>query len=180
MDTPIHQLELVRPWRTATLVAAGIAAVELALLVVAGIVLARALDRARTSTPPPPRRQKPPGTSPPRRKPHLATGSSPTCPRSKIGVILILNGNGIHGRRRVSRLRWSSARGYAVNAGRERPQHRLPDLAADVRPRATPARRSASCRTWACRAARVGPLDGMKPAQLHGAKLVLILGATKR
>jgi len=29
-------------------------------------------------------------------------------------------------------------------------------------------------------AATYGPLDGMKKAQLHGAKLVLILGASKR
>jgi hypothetical protein len=29
-------------------------------------------------------------------------------------------------------------------------------------------------------AATYGPLDGMKKAQLHGAKLVLILGAAKR
>ena len=78
MDTPIHQLELVRPWRTATLVAAGIAAVELALLVVAGLILvgrsiaphahsaAAATSKAASGTPP--------------RRSRTSPRSSPTCP----------------------------------------------------------------------------------------------------
>ena len=39
MDHPLSPTELVRPWRTATIVLTGIAAIQLILLIGAGIIL---------------------------------------------------------------------------------------------------------------------------------------------
>ena len=39
MDHPLNPTELVRPWRTATIVLTGIAAIQLVLLIGAGIIL---------------------------------------------------------------------------------------------------------------------------------------------
>ena len=173
MDTPIHQLELVRPWRTATLVAAGIAAVELALLIVAGLILVgrsiapHAHSAAATAA------VRHAAAAP---KPHLAPLVA-HLPRSKVGVI-ILNGNGIHGAA-ASAAALVSARGYVVKqVGNARstayPAWRLmygPGFAGEAK---------RFVRDLGMSAATFGPLDGMKPARLHGAQLVLILGATKR
>jgi LytR cell envelope-related transcriptional attenuator len=175
VDTPIHQLELVRPWRTATLVAAGIAAVELALLVVAGLILVgRSIaPHAHSAAAATPKAVRHVAAAP---KPHLAPLIA-HLPRSKVGVI-ILNGNGIHGAA-ASAAALVSARGYVVkqvgnanNTGY--PAWRLmygPGFAGEAK---------RFVRDLGMSAATFGPLDGMKPARLRGAQLVLILGATKR
>jgi len=158
--------QLDQPWRTATIVAAGVAAVELVLLLIVGIVLfskplsasakkaaiTRATGIAKVS-------------APSRPEPKSATLS-----RGKTSV-LVLNGNGIAGAAATaaSRVR---ARGYPVSAtgnaarsyGRSVVMYRpgrLPEakrLAADLG------------------IALVGPLDGLVPRQLHGAQLVVVLG----
>jgi hypothetical protein len=174
VDTPIHQLEAVRPWRTATLVAVGIAAVELALLVVAGLILAgRSIAPHAHSAAATPKTVRHSAAGPKR---HLAPLVA-HLPRSKIGVI-ILNGNGIHGAA-ASAAALVSARGYVVkqvgnatNTGY--PAWRLmygPGFAGEAK---------RFVRDLGMSAATFGPLDGMKPARLHGAQLVLILGAAKR
>lgn len=176
MDAPAtHQLELVRPWRTATLVAALIAAVELALLIVAALILVGksiAPHGASAATGPAKPAAVRKGAVP---KPHLAPVVA-HLPRSKVGVI-VLNGNGVHGAA-ASASALVTARGYVVKqVGNARhtgyAAWRLmygPGFAGE-------AKRFA--RDLGMSQRSVGPLDGMKPAQLHGAQLLLILGASK-
>ena len=149
MDTPIHQLELVRPWRTATLVAAGIAAVELALLVVAGLILVgRSIaPHAHSAAAATPKAVVRPAAAP---KPHLAPVVA-HLPRSKVGVI-ILNGNGIHGAA-ASAAALVSARGYVVKQVGNARSTGYPAWRRRTAP-GSPGRRSALPATSACRRRR--------------------------
>ena len=124
MDSPA-QVELVRPWRTATLVAAAIAAVELVLLVVLGvIVLGRtvaphvhaAAARAALATKHHAARASVHATRPASRRPAHAAR---LLPRSKTSV-LILNGNGINGAAAAA-ASVAHSRGYRVTATRNAP-----------------------------------------------------------
>ena len=156
--------QLDQPWRTATLVAGGVAAVELVLLLIIGVALlskplsAQAKEAAVT-------RATGIAKVPSRPEPKSATLS-----RGETSV-LVLNGNGIAGAAAVaaSRVR---ARGYPIpvtgNAGQSYGQSvvmyrpgRLPEakrLGADLGIRL------------------VGPLDGIGLRQLHGAQVVVVLG----
>jgi hypothetical protein len=181
VDSPA-QIELVRPWRTATLVASGVAAVELVALVVLGLVLlgrslaphvhaaaAKAASEPKKHSAAPARHEAKP-------KPVRAAHPSRILPRSKTGV-LVLNGNGINGAaaQAASIVR---ARGYAVTATKNAPRTGYPTWRLMTAPGyATEAIRFA--RDLDLSRSRVGPLDGMTPKQLHGAKLVLILGTSR-
>ena len=154
--------QLDHPWRTATLVAAGVAAFELVLLLIIGVALLSKPPSAHAE-----RAAVAKGTAkvPSRPEPKHAT-----LPRGKTSV-LVLNGNGIAGAAAAaaSRIR---ARGYPIGAtGNTRQSYgrsvvmyrpgRLPEakrLAADLG------------------IAIVGPLDGITLRQLHGAQLVVVLG----
>jgi hypothetical protein len=173
VDSPVPHLELVRPWRTATLVAAAIAAVELALLVVAGLVLVgRSLaPHANAATPKAAVTHTAKTVKP---KLHLAAVVA-KLPRAKVHV-MILNGNGVQGAA-ASAASLVGARGYAVgqvgNASRSYPTWRVmyaPGFAGEA---------ERFAHDLNIRVASVGPLDGMKPRQLHGAQLLLTLGSTR-
>jgi hypothetical protein len=155
---------LDQPWRTATIVAGGLAAVELVLLLIIGVALlskplsahakeaavARATGIAKVSSRPEPK--------------------SATLSRGETSV-LVLNGNGIAGAAAATASRMR-ARGYPLGATGNAAQSygrsvvmyrpgRLPEakrLAADLGIRL------------------VGPLDGIALRQLHGAQLVVVLG----
>jgi hypothetical protein len=176
VDTPAPtQLELIRPWRTATLVVALVAAVELCLLVVAALILAgRSLvphDTAaaapavkkgvvHTFTPPPV---------------HVAKVVA-HLPRAKVNVI-ILNGNGVHGAA-ASAAALVTARGYKVKEVGNAKRTGYPAWQLMYGPGfAGEAKRFA--RDLGMSASTVGPLDGMKPKALHGSQLLLILGSSK-
>ena len=152
-------------WRTATLVAGGIAALELILLLIIGIaVLSKPLAahakesaemRALGIDKVPPARPEPKST---------------TLSRSKTSL-LVLNGNGIAGAAAAAASQLH-ARGYPIRGTANAPRSygrsvvmyrpgRLPEgkrLAADLG------------------VSLVGPLDGLVPRQLHGAQLVVVLG----
>ncbi len=182
VDTPAAQIELVRPWRTATLVASCVAGIELVLLVVLGVVVlgrsvaphvrAAAAKAAHAS------------------KHHVASVPHPAkltharhpaaaarlLPRSKTSV-LILNGNGINGAAAQAATIVRS-RGYAVKDTRNAPRIGYPTWHLMAAPGyVREARRFAT--DMGLYQSRVGPLDGMTPRQLHGAKLVLILGSSR-
>lgn len=159
----------LRPWRTAALVASTLAVAELVVLVglavaflgkpVAERMEARAQERAFAPAPKP------------KAKPTKATPSAPALPRGETSVI-ILNGNG--------------RAGAASEAGAR--VHGLGYLIANVgnAPRSDYARTLVmyrpGTRAEAQRLAKdvggtvVAPLDGMKPAELMGAHVALILG----
>jgi hypothetical protein len=156
--------QLDQPWRTATLVASGVAALELVLLLIIGAALlskplsahakgaavARATGIAKVSSRPEPK--------------------SAALSRRATSV-LILNGNGIAGAAAAAASRihargypvsgtGNAARGYGQSVVMYRPG-RLPEgkrLAADLG------------------ISLVGPLDGIALRQLHRAQLVVVLG----
>jgi len=174
LTTPVDAL--IRPWRLATLAASLIAGVELiALVLLAFLLLAKPLSHAiqhrATAT----------ATASVVKKSHTAPVHKLIKP-PPVGVaklprahtsVLVLNGNGRAGVAHVeaTRLQHLGYRiGGASNAKRSdyattvvmfkhgfaNEGHRLArDLHVSV----------------------VGPLDGMKPAALHGAQLVVVLGA---
>jgi hypothetical protein len=167
---------LVRPWRTATLLACGVAALELVLL----IVLGGALIAKEATTPARPKAKaaRHAASTPARsvaasRASRRAVHPAPAArlARSKVRV-LVLNGNGRHGAAGAAADRLHR-RGYRIGA-------------------VTNARRMDYARSlvmyrrgYAGEGARlarelgiavVGPLDGMRPAQLHGSHLVVIVG----
>jgi hypothetical protein len=157
----------VRPWRTAALVTAAVAAVELVLLiVVGGALLAKpetaARHQAAKAVPKPVGKHLPPAVS----------KVEAELPRRKVEVV-VLNGNGRQGAAaeiagRVQR------KGYRIGFVANAPSH---DYAASLvmyrRGFEGEARRLAH--DLGVRI--VSPLDGMRPGQLHGAHAVLILGA---
>ncbi|MEK6274655.1 MAG: LytR C-terminal domain-containing protein [Actinomycetota bacterium] len=154
--------QLDHPWRTATLVAAGVAAFELVILLIIGLALlskplsAHAKQAAVTRAT---------GIAPARPEPKNATLS-----RDETSV-LVLNGNGIAGAAAdaASRMR---ARGYSItdtgNAGQTYGQSVV---------MYRPGRRPEAQRLAAdLGISLVGPLDGIKLRQLLGAQAVVVLG----
>ena len=180
MDSPA-QIELIRPWRTATLVASGVAAVELIALVVLGLVLlgrslAPHVHAAAAKAAREPKQAAAPAKHEAKPKPVRHAHAARILPRSKIGV-LVMNGNGINGAaaQAASIVR---ARGYAVTATKNAPRTGYPTWRLMTAPGyAAEAIRFA--RDLDLGRSRVGPLDGMTTKQLHGAKLVLILGTNR-
>ncbi len=170
MDHPIRldRVELaVRPWRTATVLIAAVAAVELVLLVVVGgALLAKPEPASRSATPK--AKAAPAKATPPAR----ATKPAPAeLPRRKVRVV-VLNGNGRQGAAAAAAAR-ISGRGYRIGVVGNAPSHDYPRSLVMYRPGFEGEGR---------RLARdmgitlVSPLDGMRPAQLHGAHAVFILG----
>jgi hypothetical protein len=150
------------PWRTIAVVVAGVATLELLILVVVGIALVakpmahRAISNAA----------KTPAVTKPKPEPML-----PLLPR-RLTSVTILNGNGVAGAAALeaSRVR---ARGYIVgkvgNAPRGSYGHSVVMYRAG---RVREARRLARDLGVAI----VSPLDGLRKADLHGAKLAVVVG----
>ena len=175
MDAPLTggPDALIRPWRTATLVASLVAAVELILLIVAAVLLlakplSHAMQRhAEAAAFAPAKKSAPAVVKPKHVAPSIAHLS-----RTKTHVF-VLNGNGRAGAAaaEAARLR---ARGYKVpGAGNAK----RTDYATTV------VMYKGAYRGEALRLAHdmhvkvVGPLDGIATRSLHGAQLVILLGA---
>ncbi len=173
MDHSVPQLELVRPWRTATFVAAAVAALELVLLIVAGFVL---LGRSLA-----PHAQS--ASTHRKAATHVATAPAASyrpapavarLPRARTHV-LVLNGNGVQGAA-AQAAALVRARGYRVDRVGNAPRTGYAQSIVMYRPGFEGEGR---------RFGRdlgiplVQPLDGMKPAQLRGAQVLLILGAAR-
>ncbi len=158
-----HAHDLVRPWRRATIAVSAVAAIELVALAGVGIVLlgnplashfresaAAAAPRKRSATP--------------------APAKKAVLERSQTSV-MVLNGNGRAGAAHAAADR-VSARGYLLgNVGNA--------------PTTTPRSLVMYRPGYAAEGTRLGrdlhvrivrPLDGMRPSQLMGAHLVLIIG----
>jgi LytR cell envelope-related transcriptional attenuator len=153
----------VRQWRTATLAACGVAAFELLLLLIVAIALlskpltAHAKEAAlnREVGAPIPSRPEPKRTTLSRRE----------------TSVLVLNGNGIAGAAAAEASR-ARARGYLVAGTANAPRsygRTVVMYRAGHRPEAK--RLAADMGVTL-----IGPLDGIKLHQLHGAQLVVVLG----
>ena len=175
MDHPIRldRVELaVRPWRVATLVVAGVAAIELVLLVMLGGVLlakpAPASARPKAAKAAAARQVSEPRPAMPVAK---RTAAAAELPRRKVKVV-VLNGNGRRGAAAAAASR-VSRKGYRIGLVANAPSHDYVTSLVMYR------------RGFEGEAQRLGrdlgvkvisPLDGVRPAQLRGAHAVLILG----
>jgi LytR cell envelope-related transcriptional attenuator len=155
--------EAVRPWRTAALVATGVAAVELLVLIVAGtVVLGRsvAAHGARAAT-------KPVARTPAPAKPARAAA----LPRTRTHVV-VLNANGEQGAA-AAEADAIRTRGYKISAVGNAPRSSQAPTLVMYRPgfaaEAHRLARDAGIRV-------VTALDGMRPSSLHRAQLVIVLG----
>ena len=160
---------VVRPWRTATLIASTVAAFELVLILILGVaLLGKPLSERMRDT----AQQRTLGiTTQANAKPRVAS-SKPTLSRAETTVI-VLNGNGVSGAAHEAASR-VEGHGYSIghvgNASRTdftrtvvmyRPGYRgeAVRLARDLRIRI------------------VGPLDGITAGELMGAHVALVVGA---
>lgn len=160
---------LVRPWRTATLIASTVAAVELVLILILGVaLLGKPLSERMRDT----AQQRSLGIETQvKAKPKIGS-SKPQLARGETTVI-VLNGNGVSGAAHETASS-AQARGYSIshvgNANRTdftrsvvmyRPGYRgeALRLARDLRIRI------------------VGPLDGMRVRDLLGAHVAVVVGS---
>ncbi len=167
MDHPLAALDSVRPWRTATLVAVAVAAIELVLLViVGGTLFARHATAGTPSAKDHPIRHV---TS----REHAAPRAHVVARlgRNKVGV-LVLNGNGRHGAASSAAARVRS-HGYRVRAVGNAQRMDYKRSIVMYRPGFEAEGRRLGRDLGI---AIVGPLDGLRAAQLHGARAVLVVG----
>lgn len=170
MDFPVSSAQPAPfPWRTAALVALGVAAAELVLLLVAGGALLTGTEAPQPAT----KRPATKATVSPKAKPAAAKPAAAVTvlPRRKLEVV-ILNGNGRTGAASAAASR-VQRRGYRIGLVGNAPSHDYPRSLVMFRP------------GFAAEGKRLGrdlgialvsPLDGMRPSQLHGAHTVVILG----
>lgn len=167
MDHPLTAFDTVRPWRTATLIAVAVAAIELVLLViVGGTLFARhatthaTLARLHAARPAVAHRHV---TVRKHTTVHLA--------RHQVGV-LVLNGNGRHGSASSAAARVRS-HGYPVRAVGNAQRMDYTRSIVMYRPGFEAEGRRLGRDLGI---AIVGPLDGLRAPQLHGARAVLVVG----
>jgi hypothetical protein len=173
MDAPLPAPELlIRPWRTATLVASLVAAIELVLLLIAAVLLlAKPLSHAMQ------RHAEAAAFATPKKAvkivPHVKqVVAKPKLIRAKTNV-WVMNGNGRSGAAASEAGRLQSA-GYRV---RGTANAKRTDYATTVVMYRTAYRGDALRLAHVLGVKVVGPLDGLAPAALHGAQLVILLGA---
>ena len=168
MEQPVPVEVLVRPWRTATLVASAVAAVELVIILVAGVALVgkpltekmRDAGRDRTLGVP---------AAAPAKKPKI--GSSAARLARTDTSVLVLNGNGVPGAAHEAAAR-VRARGYSI--GEVGNAHRTDYMRSVVMYR--PGYRGEALRLARdLRIRIVGPLDGLRVRDLMGAHLALVV-----
>jgi hypothetical protein len=155
------------PWRTAALVAAAIAVVELLLLIVVGLAFA-----ARPFTDEAEQAVKSRAGAAPGRVPQAEMGPvSPTLSRGETSV-LVLNGNGLQGAAATAAGR-VRVKGYLIagtaNATRSDFRRSLVMYRPGYRGEAERLAKDLGVK-------RVGPLDGLRAAHLQGAHAALVVG----
>jgi hypothetical protein len=163
----------VQPWQRATVLLALVAAFELVLLIVAGGALLvkpgaahhRAAKKAHATAAAPAKATRAPARTPPARQ------VAAELPRRKVELV-VLNGNGHQGAA-ASAAAQARHRGYRVGLVGNAPSHHYPRTIVMYR-RGFEGEGRRLARDLGVQV--VGPLDGMRPAQLHGAQAVLILG----
>ncbi len=172
MDTPLDTTDaLIRPWRTATLVASLVAAIELVLLVGAGLLLlakplARAVKHhAESAALAAPTKKAAPIVH------RVVKLAPPKLSRARTGVF-VLNGNGRNGAASAAAANLS-ALGYRVpgkaNATRQDYATTVVLYRRGFQPEGVRLAHDLHVKV-------VGPLDGLKPSTLHGAQLAVVLG----
>jgi hypothetical protein len=178
VDHPVASHELIRPWRTATVIATGVATLELVLIVIGGLMLigrsvtphAEAAAKRDKVVAKPAAATK----GPARHAHHRAAPARHALPRGKTRLV-VLNGNGVSGAA-AETAAVAKSRGYVVKEVGNAPRTGYPRTMVMYRP---PFRAEGLRLAHDMGLSLVGPLDGMRPAQLHGAQLVVRLGASR-
>jgi LytR cell envelope-related transcriptional attenuator len=170
VDAPLEASDaLIRPWRTATLVASLVAAVELVLLLAAVfLLLAKPLSHAM-------QRHAEATAFAPAAKiaiPKQAPIGLPKLLRAETHVF-VLNGNGRNGAASAEAARLNDL-GYRVPATGNAPRQ---DYATTVVMYRRGFHAEAARLAHDLHVKVVGPLDGLRPSALHGAQLAIVLGA---
>jgi hypothetical protein len=168
VEHPAAAEALVRPWRTATLVASAVAAVELVIIIVAGVALVgkplteKMRDAARDRTLGAPASTK-------RKRPKIGS-SVPRLSRIET-TVMVLNGNGVSGAAHEAAAR-VRGRGYSVGEVGNAKRTDYMRSVVMYRP---------GYRGEALRLARdlrikiVGPLDGLRVRDLMGAHVAVVV-----
>ena len=161
-----HALQTPRdhPWRTIAVVTAGIATLELLALVIVGVTLIAkpVMHRAQAEAA---------AAAAPTKNKQAQTPKRPLLPRGSVSVT-VLNGSGVSGAAaaQASRVR---ARGYVVgevgNAPRTGYGRSVVMYRIGRRPEALRLARDLRIRL-------VSPLDGLRPRDLLGAQLAVVVG----
>ena len=173
MDAPLPAPEaLIRPWRTATLVASLVAAVELVLLLAAAVLLlakplSHAMERHAEAA-----ALKAPKKYAPIVKRVTQHVAAPRLTRDQTRV-WVLNGNGHSGAAGTEAAKLSAV-GYRV---RGTANARRTDYATTVVMYRPGYQGDAKRLARDMKLKVVGPLDGLAPKALHGAQIVVLLGA---
>jgi hypothetical protein len=172
VDVSIHTDDrLIHPWRTAALVAAAVAAVELLALVVVGGALiakpstgtsAQAVAKANTAKV---------SHRTAAAKAHHAAAPPAQLVRRKI-TVLVLNGNGRQGAAASTAARVSH-RGYRIGGVANGPRSDFTRSLVMYR-KGFEGEGRRLARDLGIRI--VGPLDGLRTSQLHGAHAVVVVG----
>ena len=168
MEQPVPVDVLVRPWRTATLVASAVAAIELVIILVAGVVLVgkplteKMRDTARDRTLGVP-------AAAPAKKPKI--GSKAAHLSRSDTTVMILNGNGVPGAAHETAARIRE-HGYTIgevgNAQRTDYMRSVVMYRPGFRGEAMRLARDLRIRI-------VGPLDGLRVRELMGAHVVVVV-----
>ena len=159
---------LVRPWRTATLVASAVAAFELVLILVLGVaLLGKPLSERMRDTA---QKRELGITATAKPRPKVAS-SAPRLSRSET-TVLVLNGNGVAGAAHEAASQIES-RGYSIghvgNASRTDFTRSVVMYRAGFRGEALRLARDLRIRL-------VGPLDGISRSELLGAHVAVVVG----
>jgi hypothetical protein len=176
MDAPLPAPDaLIRPWRTATLVASLVAAVELVLLVVAALLLlakplAHAVQHHAEAAAFEPAKAHTAATA----KKKVARTKVPAAKllRSDTGVF-VFNGNGRSGAASGAASRLSNT-GYRIRGTGNAAHQNYATTVVMYRPgfQGEGVRLAHDLHVTV-----VGPLDGVRASALHGAQLAVVLGA---
>ena len=165
-----HSFSDVRvPWRTATLVASAVAAAELVLVVVLGVALIAdpVSQQVRKAA-----EQKVLAPAKPKLRPVAPVAGKPKLSRAETSVI-VLNGNGRSGAAAQGAARVRSL-GYTIGTVGNAPRTDYTRTVVMFRRgyRAEAERLAADLKLKI-----VGPLDGLRTADLMGAHVALVLGS---
>jgi len=160
---------LARSWRTATMVASAVAALELVLILILGVaLLGKPISERMRDT----AQQRSAGiTTPKPTKPKIGS-SAPRLGREET-TVMVLNGNGVAGAAHDTASR-VEARGYAIGEVGNAKRTDFTRTVVMYRP---------GFRGEGLRLARdvgiriVGPLDGMTVRELMGAHVAVVVGA---
>jgi hypothetical protein len=170
------QLSASQPWRSAALVAATIAAIELFLLVVLGFafgakLFSREVERVSATVSAPAAQASAAETSASQTQGPAEAQGAVLLARNETSVI-VLNGNGVAGAASVAAER-VQRRGYIIAGTTNAPRTNFRRSLVMYRPgREAEAQRLARD----LKVKRVAPLDGIRMADLQGAHVALIIG----